>query len=108
VVEVPRGSYIPVSHSLIVCWRVPSLSAISRWVSPRWCLNAWMCSLSHCGRLTLFCFLLVGLYMIPGRLSNPRIASLPSTFSRLNPGRPLSFCGLLPGEHEPRGNWHFY
>ena len=23
--EAPRGLYIPVSHSLIVCWRVPSL-----------------------------------------------------------------------------------
>ena len=27
VAEVPRGLYMPVSHSLIVCWRVPSSSA---------------------------------------------------------------------------------
>jgi hypothetical protein len=27
VAEVPRGLYIPVSHSLIVCWRVPNSSA---------------------------------------------------------------------------------
>ena len=30
VAEVPLGLYIEVSHSLIVCWRVPSLSASSR------------------------------------------------------------------------------
>ncbi len=30
-----------VSHSLIVCWRVPSSSAISCWVRPRWRRSAW-------------------------------------------------------------------
>lgn len=33
VAEVPRGLYIPISHSLIVCWRVPSSSASLAWVS---------------------------------------------------------------------------
>ena len=36
----PRGSYLWVSHSLIVCWRVPSCSAIFSWVRPRWLRNA--------------------------------------------------------------------
>ncbi len=33
--EAPRGRYMPVSHSLMVCWRVPRRSESSRWVRPR-------------------------------------------------------------------------
>ena len=48
VAEAPRGRYIPVSHSLMVCWRVPSLADNSLWVRPRCRRNAWMLSPSHC------------------------------------------------------------
>jgi len=48
VAEAPRGRYIPVSHSLMVCWRVPSLSDSSCWVRPRCRRRAWMLALSQC------------------------------------------------------------
>ena len=47
VAEAPRGRYIPVSHSLTVCWRMPSLADSSLWVRPRWRRSAWMLALSH-------------------------------------------------------------
>jgi hypothetical protein len=48
VAEAPRGRYMPTSHSLMVCWRVPSCSDISCCVRPRWRRKAWMLALSHC------------------------------------------------------------
>ena len=68
--EVPRGLYLPTSHSLIVCWRVPNCSASSRWVSPKCCLRAWMRWLSHCGRFTLRWLLIARIYTIQGKLSS--------------------------------------
>src|SRR5215471_5754884 len=37
--DIPRGRYMPVSHSLIVCWRVPICCASSSWLTPR-CLRS--------------------------------------------------------------------
>ncbi len=48
VAEAPRGWYMPTSHSLMVCWRVPSCSESSCCVRPRCFLKAWMLALSHC------------------------------------------------------------
>ena len=64
VAEVPRGRYMPVSHSLIVCWRVPSLSDNSRWVIPRWRRSAWIRWLFHCSRLICGCLLMLKFYTI--------------------------------------------
>lgn len=45
--EAPRGSYMPVSHSLMVCCRVPSFCDISVCVSPICQRKAWMLPASH-------------------------------------------------------------
>jgi len=47
VAEVPRGRYMPVSHSLMVCCLVPSLSAIWCWDRPRCRRRAWIFRSSH-------------------------------------------------------------
>ena len=44
---MPRGVYMPVSHSLIVCWRVPICCASSSWLIPRWRRRALTPSLSQ-------------------------------------------------------------
>ena len=45
--DAPLGWYKPSSHSLIVCWRVPSLSAISCCVRPICFLRAFTSVLFH-------------------------------------------------------------
>jgi hypothetical protein len=45
--EVPPGRYIPLSHSLIVCCRVPNSPDSCYWVRPRWSLNAFTLSAFH-------------------------------------------------------------
>ncbi len=52
--DAPRGWYMPVSHSLMVCWRVPSWSAISCWVRPMCSRRARTRLLSHHGGFLVF------------------------------------------------------
>ena len=47
VTEAPRGAYIPVSHSLIVCWRMPISRDSAVCESPRWVRRARMLSACH-------------------------------------------------------------
>jgi hypothetical protein len=56
VAEVPRGRYIPVSHSLIVCWRVPSFSESPCCVSPKCRRRDWILSPSHRFLITVCLF----------------------------------------------------
>jgi hypothetical protein len=62
VAEAPRGRYMPTSHSLMVCWRVPSFSESSCCVRPRWRRNAWMLVPSHCLRPVSRCFFTPAFY----------------------------------------------
>jgi hypothetical protein len=47
VTEAPRGAYIPVSHSLIVCWRMPISRDSAVCESPRWVRRSRMLSACH-------------------------------------------------------------
>jgi hypothetical protein len=47
VTEAPRGAYIPVSHSLIVCCRIPISRDSAVCESPRWVRRARMLSACH-------------------------------------------------------------
>jgi hypothetical protein len=47
VTDAPRGAYIPVSHSLIVCCRIPISRESAVCESPRWVRRARMLSACH-------------------------------------------------------------
>ena len=87
--EAPLGSYNPISHSLIVCWRVPSLSASSRWVKPRWRRKAWMWLLSHFIRFALSRLFMTGFYTIQGKSSKWGDCLLTSPHSGFIFGNPI-------------------
>lgn len=47
VTDAPRGAYMPVSHSLIVCWRMPISCDSAVCERPRWVRSARMLSACH-------------------------------------------------------------